>query len=777
MTTPTTPSGPPEDNAKVVHRAGRQISWAWLFPIIAVAAALFLLTNQWKSRGPEIEILFEEAPGIQVGKTVLIYRGVRAGQVVDIHLGEELEQVVVKVRLLASASGLARQNTAFWIDQPVISLQGATGLESIIQGNSIQARIGDGPPAYRFTGLALSPLLPLEKAGLDLKLKAENVNAIDRGAPVYFRGAAVGRVRAQKVGVDGQPFVEAVIDTEHRSLVRTTSRFWTVPATSVSIGPGGLTMEFSGLDALIQGAVAFDHFDQPGEPADQTNTEFELLATKALAEACGESFVITFDDGRSIHAGQTPICYLGLPVGVVESAQPDPTTGEVRATVQLNQGFEKLRREGTVFTLVRAHISLQGVTGLETLLTGAYIAAVPGEGPLGVGPFIGRTMLEEEWNRAEANREGLTLTLKADEIVTLEPGAPVLYRGLVVGEIIEKTLDAEEDPVLRAVIHPGYRRAVASNARFWRMPATSVEAGPGVLRVNVPAWQALWQGGVAFDVFEKPEAAVAENTEFTLYPTAAAARAMSPPIRITFPAARGLLAGQSQLRYLGLPVGLVEDVRTTEGEVEVTARLDPGYDFLRRTGSSFSLVQAHISLQGVTGLETLISGVFIDCHPGTGVNTASSFIGKTEQDASVLADSPGIEVLLESTSTTVKPGAVVVYRDMQVGVITDKNLSADGDRIILTAKIDAPYGALLRENTRFWDAGGLRASLGFITLRIKSDTVMASAGRVGFATPPEPKMGGPIQPQHQFELHPAPRGEWQRWNPKIPLPAQLPDTK
>jgi paraquat-inducible protein B len=116
------------------------------------------------------------------------------------------------------------------------------------------------------------------------------------------------------------------------------------------------------------------------------------------------------------------------------------------------------------------------------------------------------------------------------------------------------------------------------------------------------------QGGVQFDVFGVPGGAIADEAEFELFANERAAHSVSLPVRIAFENGQGLLARQTQLRYRGVPVGLVEEVNPSNSKVEVVARLEPGYDILRREGTIFSLVRPRIYLEGVSGLESLVRG-------------------------------------------------------------------------------------------------------------------------------------------------------------------------
>jgi paraquat-inducible protein B len=757
-----------EDHGEVVERRGLRISWAWVFPFLAAGAAAWLFWSQWKSRGPDIEIQFDDAPGLQAGKTPLIYRGVEAGKVTGVRLDADLNKVVVDVRLKAFAADLAQQGTVFWIDRPVISLEQTTGLDAIVQGNSLRARKGSGPPTRQFSGLDSPPLTPLEVPALVLRLRARGTPFLGRGTPVYYRGIVVGHVEDTVLGDDGSPFLQVVIDEQFKRTVHSNSRFWSVPATALRAGPGGVKFEILGLAALVQGGIAFDGFRESGE-AVPNGTQFEIFPDERAARCSAPPIQISFDDGRGLLAGQTPVCYRGLPVGFVEKVALDLANGKVDVVARLEPGYEILEDAGTVFTLVRPRISLEGVSGLDTLITGVYIEGSPGQAGERAQRFAGRTISDEEWNRSEAERNGLEIRLRAREIPTLDEGAPVFYRGVVAGTVKEKALDGNRQPFLRVVIHKGFEQAVQRNARFWRSPATSVQAGPGVLKVDLAGLQALWQGGVQFDVFEPSAGAVVSGAEFELFANESAARSTSPPIRIAFENAQGLLEGQTQLRYRGIPVGVVEKITPSKTKVEVVARLETGYDFLRRETSSFVLVRPQISLDGISGLEALVSGVYIECVPGPRGRLAQSFVGSSREDLSQ-ENEGDFRVVITASATSVTVGAPIYYRGIRAGQVEQKELSADGRGVQLVASIREPYNRLIRENTKFWDVSGLKASLGFFFIKVPTERLDSLIrGGIAFATPNNPDMGPAVSAGHEFVLNKDPRREWLRWSPTFPL--------
>jgi len=761
------PDQEPIDHGKVVKPSRVRISWAWVIPIIAAAATVWLFWSHWRSNGPEIEISFKAAPGLQVGKTLLIYRGVAAGTVTGVQFDDGLDTVVVRVRLLASAAGIARRGTDFWIDQPVISLEQTTGLDSIIQGNSIQARMGSGPPASKFVGLEKPPLTPLEDPSLEITLHASKIPYLERGTPVYYHGVAVGVVQEKALDEKGHPYLGVVLDAKFNNIVRDNSRFWHVPAAQIKAGPGMFKVDVAGVKALLQGAIEFESFEGTGTPV-KTGANFELFINELAARSSSAPIRISFSDGHGLLAGQTPVCYRGQPIGQVEAVAPNPAAGSVEAIVRLEPEYASFRAAGTRFTLVRPRVSVDGVSGLETAITGVYLACEPGPG-VETERFAGRTVTEEDWTKFQAEQEGLRIVLRASDIPFLDKGTPLLYHGLVVGEVKGKTLGPDNLPRLQAIVRKEFAPAVRSNSRFWRLPATALQAGPGTIQFELAGLQTLWQGGIAFDTFSPPAEPAAQDVSFELFNNAAIARADSPPIRITFDNGQGLLAGQTQVRYLGLPVGVVDRVIPLKNKIQVVARIDSGYDFLRRQGSLFKVVRPKISLKEVSGLETLLSGVYIECVPPAEGRLVQEFVGQGD-DSSPLQDAKGLLVVLRAPASRINTGAPVYYRGLAVGKVISKGLSPDGNNVDFVVAIDTDYAPLVRTNTQFWDLNGTKISIGFISINIQNDALQSlTPGALAFATPDNPDMGPRAKRGQVFPLNKGPRREWQKWNPTIPL--------
>lgn len=728
------PHPPEEVEGEIIPARSGRVSWAWLFPLLALTATIWLFWNNWRTQGPEITIQFAEAPGIQPGKTALIYRGVQAGHVTDVRLDNDLDMVVVKVRLKAFASELAREGTDFWVEQPIISLREIAGLESIIQGNTIHARIGH-PGASRtdFIGLATAPLSPMDAPALVLSLKADSIPFLGRGTPVYHRGVRVGWVRDKILDEAGRAIAQVVIEQACADRVRSNSRFWVLPATKVAASPGQLSLSIPAIEALLYGGIEFAEFSSGGS-AVASGAEFELFADMASARAEGPPLEITFPEAEGLRAGQTRVCYLGQPVGLVDSVEVDPASGQAVTRVRLEAAFASQATASSVFTVVRPSISARGITGLETIVTGPYIDFAPGGGDALATRFAGRILRQIDWNLVDEQPGSVRFTLRAGPTPSLEPGAPVYHGGVVAGRVVEKRLDPKGQAEVVISLPAENAATIKANTRFWYVPAASVAAGPGVLDVRFEGIAALWQGGIGFDIFGSPAEAAAPGSTFDLHASRRLAAAVSSPVRIEVFNAQGLLSGQTELRYLGVPAGVVVGVESSQNKIEAVVRFFEGFDFLRRKGSQFAIVRPEISLQGVHGLEALVSGTYFVCVPGTGDGYARNFTITTTTAPELLEDT-GFEIYLISDATPIDVGAPVLYNETPVGEVTQKHLSDDGRQIRLTARINESHRRLVRTNSVFWNASSVEARVGFLKIQIKAPSVVAPSGRIAFFSP------------------------------------------
>lgn len=229
-----------------------------------------------------------------------------------------------------------------------------------------------------------------------------------------------------------------------------------------------------------------------------------------------------------------------------------------------------------------------------------------------------------------------------------------------------------------------------------------------------------------------------------------------PLITILFDAASGISAGSTEVRIRDLKVGVVEDVGFTEGmtAVEVKVRLEKEIARYVDEGAEFWLVQPQVSARGVTGIGTLLSGVYIAANwDGIDGEFTDTFRALAAPPLSSIGEEGTRIVLRARAGGQLAAGAPVLTSGLEVGRIGQPQLSETGNTVTMEAFIFKPYDARLTTNTRFWDASGLSLNLGTQGVALKVDSLAALLeGGVTFGSPVTG--GEPIADGQIFDVFP-----------------------
>ncbi len=228
-----------------------------------------------------------------------------------------------------------------------------------------------------------------------------------------------------------------------------------------------------------------------------------------------------------------------------------------------------------------------------------------------------------------------------------------------------------------------------------------------------------------------------------------------PKITIVFKGAAGIEAGKTFIKYKDVNIGLVSAVQLTDdfAKVLVTAQIDKHAAGLIVEDAKFWLVQPQITLSGISGLGTLLSGNYIGFQAGKSLERARSF---TALDAApLITDQPGRVFKLNAASLgSVGVGAPVYYRSVSVGEVAAYQLAADGKSIQITVFINAPYDQYVTTETRFWNASGIRVTAGANGVDIQTESLVAVlVGGLAFDVPTFRPAGVPAAANAEFALY------------------------
>lgn len=221
---------------------------------------------------------------------------------------------------------------------------------------------------------------------------------------------------------------------------------------------------------------------------------------------------------------------------------------------------------------------------------------------------------------------------------------------------------------------------------------------------------------------------------FVLYKTYAN---RGPLITIVFQSAAGIEPGKTGIKYRDVQLGVVQAVTLSSDlrSVVVTARMERSAVPELRNDTQFWIESARITASGVSGLSTLLSGVYIGMRPGTGA-PARDFTA-LETPPVYQTDLPGKQFVLRAARLgSVSAGAPVYFRGIQVGGVLGHRLDDDGDHVSIYTFVRSPFDAFVRDTTTFWNASGINVNLTSAGVAVHTESLTSVLiGGIAFDTP------------------------------------------
>jgi paraquat-inducible protein B len=286
--------------------------------------------------------------------------------------------------------------------------------------------------------------------------------------------------------------------------------------------------------------------------------------------AQGTSIEIRFANAEGLEANKTKVRYKDVEIGEVAAIRVGDDRKEVIVTADIHRDARSYLVDDTRFWVVRPRVSGAGVSGLATLVSGAYISVDIGHAAAKRDHFVGLEIPPI----VTADLPGREFILHADDLGSLDIGSSVFYRHITAGQVVGYTLDPGGTGVtIQVFINAPFDAYVTGATRFWQASGVDMSVSAEGVKLHTESLASILEGGVAFGAL--PGAAttpVAVDTPFTLYE--AQDRAMRPTeteIRAFVMYFGGTLRGLSA----GAPVELhgitVGEVRSVDVEYDPSA--------------------------------------------------------------------------------------------------------------------------------------------------------------------------------------------------------------
>lgn len=300
--------------------------------------------------------------------------------------------------------------------------------------------------------------------------------------------------------------------------------------------------------------------------------------------AKGPEIVVQFTSAEGIISGKTEVRFKAVTVGKVKELKLSDDLKYIEAAIELNKEIGQHLGSDARFWVVKPNINRSGVSGLTTLFSGTYIGMDPGSNTDDLSFYQG----EERPPVIAPSESGRRFFLLSDSLGSMDIGAPVFYKQLQVGEVIDYKLLPEQDQVrLEVFIRDPYYDFVRTTTRFWNASGAEFKMSAAGAEFRMESLTSLLVGGVAF---ETPKAIgageiSAADAEFVLYKNFAAIQEKQFTQKLYYVmyfngSVRGLAVG-APVEFQGIPLGKVEnidlkmDMKSQEIRIPVLVSIQP----------------------------------------------------------------------------------------------------------------------------------------------------------------------------------------------------------
>ncbi|GLU33341.1 MlaD family protein [Trinickia caryophylli] len=219
-----------------------------------------------------------------------------------------------------------------------------------------------------------------------------------------------------------------------------------------------------------------------------------VLGIVALAGR-GPSVTVSFATAEGIEPGKTKIRYKDVDIGTVDAVRLAPGRARVLVDIDFARSARDFAVDGSRFWVVRPRVGASGITGLDTVLSGAYIGVDRGRSTERRTSFTGLETPPAVMN----DENGRRFELYGESLGSVAIGSPIYYRRAAVGRVVGYRLAKNGAGVaIDVFVEAPYDGYVRAGTRWWHASGIGVRLDSSGMTLDTQSVAAVLTGGLAF---------------------------------------------------------------------------------------------------------------------------------------------------------------------------------------------------------------------------------------------------------------------------------------
>ena len=433
-------------------------------------------------------INFPEANGIEEN-TPIIFRGIEIGKIVEVSLNKDF--LNTKAFVYEEYKYLLTNKTKFFVEEPMVSLDGVKNLGNIIKGNYVGLDYKKGDFKNSFVAINKKDINSINNS-IKIELLSENLNSISDKSKVYYKNIEIGRVENYALTAYLKNVKIAIsIDEKYKDLINDNNLFYDMSSKLVELKSMNLNVNYSGIDPLLNGAIGL--IAEKKENVKLTKNEFKLHSSykdvEKLRRINNSGFIVEADFNNDFTLKpDMAIMYKNQEIGFVKDIKFDDKKSKVNLFIYSE--FKK-------YISNKSRFYKKGVVNLKASLSGIlfevdnFSTLIDGSIELDTSSNVAFEKTQIFVSEDDMKNSTNSLTIIFDDVEGLQENfSQLTYKGVNVGKVTDVKLNQKQQVEVKALIYEDFSSfAKEGTVYYLKKPRISLQeianAGSTVMAVNI----------------------------------------------------------------------------------------------------------------------------------------------------------------------------------------------------------------------------------------------------------------------------------------------------